>query len=114
MLCGLVMQLFVCQPKESTRSQTDSKIVAIIAKAHKWFAQLSSGKSESVQAIARQEKVTSSYVTRVIHLAFLAPDIVQGIIKGEHPVEHNIDRLIRMVPLFLNWDEQRKLLGMSN
>ncbi len=112
--CGMAMRLIVRQPGDVTRRQPDSKMVARIAKAHKWFAQLSSGQSDSIQAIAIQEKVTSSYVTRVIHLAFLAPDIVQGIIKGEHPVELNIDRLIRMVPLPLNWDDQRKLLGMNN
>jgi len=112
--CGMAVRLIVRAPGELTRRQSDPKLVARIAKAHKWFAQLSSGRCDSIQTIARQEKVTSSYVTRVVHLAFLAPDIVQRIVKGEHPVELNIDRLIRMVPLPTDWDVQRKLLGMNN
>jgi len=112
--CGMAVRLIVRAPGELTRRQPDPKLVARIAKAHTWFTQLRSGRSDSIQAIARQEKVTSSYVTRVVHLAFLAPDIVQRIMKGEHPVELNIDRLIRMVPLPTDWDAQRKLLGMNS
>jgi site-specific DNA recombinase len=112
--CGMAVRLIVLAPGESTRRQPDPKLVARIAKAHTWFAQLSSGRSDSIQSIAQQEKVTSSYVTRVVHLAFLAPDIVQRIMRGEQPVELNIDRLIRMVPLPTDWDTQRKLLGMNN
>jgi DNA-cytosine methyltransferase len=92
--CGMAVRLIVRAPGELTRRQSDPKLVARIAKAHKWFAQLSSGRCDSIRTIARQEKVTSSYVTRVVHLAFLAPDIVQRIVKGEHPVELNIQRLI--------------------
>ena len=112
--CGMAVRLIVRALGELTRRQPDSKLVGRIAKAHKWFAQLSSGHSDSIQAIARQEKVTSSYVTRVVHLAFLAPDIVQRIMRGDQPIELNIDRLIRLVPLPTDWDAQRKLLGMIN
>ena len=111
--CGMAVRLIVRAPRELTRRQPDPKLVARIAKAHTWFQQLSSGRSDSIQSIAKQEKVTSSYVTRVVHLAFLAPDIVQRIVKGDHPIELNIDRLIRMVPLPTDWDAQRKLLDMS-
>ena len=51
-------------------------------------------------------------MTRVIYLAFLAPDIVQAIVRGEQPVELTADRLIRMGPLPAGWSDQRVLLGM--
>jgi hypothetical protein len=35
--------------------------------------------------IAKEERVTSSYVTRVMYLAFLAPDIVERILRGDYP-----------------------------
>ncbi|MEN6584896.1 MAG: hypothetical protein ABFE02_02445 [Sulfuricella sp.] len=53
-------------------------------------------------------------MTRVTYLAFLAPDIVQRIVRGDHPLELNAERLLRMVPLPVDWDEQRVLLGMNN
>jgi len=85
-----------------------------VVKALDWFARLRSGRRDSVGVSAREEQVTSSYVTRVAHLAFLAPDIVQGILRGHHPPELNAERLIHIVPLPLTWDEQRALLAMTD
>ncbi len=91
----------------------DPKLVAVVAKAHAWFGRLRSGKTLSVQAIATEEKVDRSYARRVVYLAFLAPDIVQRILKGDHPPTLNATRLIRMTPLPLAWAEQRELLGLT-
>ncbi len=55
----------------------------------------------------------NSYVTRVICLAVLAPDIVQRIMRGDHSPDLGTDRLMRMVPLPLDWVEQRSLLGVA-
>ena len=49
----------------------------------------------------------------MVYLAFLAPDIVQRIVRGDHPMELTADRLIRMVPLPHGWEEQRVLLGLT-
>jgi len=87
--------------------------VALIAKAHDWFDRLSLGRSNGVGAISRDEQVTTSYVTRVIQLAFLAPDIVQRIVRGDHSPEFTADRLIRLVPLPIAWDAQRKLINLN-
>ena len=105
-MTGVVVDASVRRP--------DPKLVALLAKAHDWFARLSSGRYDSVRAIARQEHVGSNYVTRVIYLAFLAPDIVQRIVRGEHPKELNADRVIRMVPLPDAWADQRTLFGSSS
>lgn len=68
-----------------------------------------------MQAIAQQEQIrSSSYVTRVIYLAFMAPDIVQRIVRGEQPVELTADRLIRMGPLPDAWADRRAQLGMAD
>jgi site-specific DNA recombinase len=55
--------------------------------------------------------VTSSYVIRVLYLAFLAPDIALAVARGEHPVGLTAKQLLRSVPLSLDWDEQRKRVG---
>jgi hypothetical protein len=52
-------------------------------------------------------------VTRVIDLALLAPDVVARIMDGEHTPELTTDRLIRMVPLPGDWNEQRSVLGFG-
>jgi len=111
--CGMAVRLIVRAPGAQNRSP-DQKLVAVLAKAHDWLARLTSGRAESILAIAKQEKVGSSYVTRLVYLGCLAPDIVERILCGQHPPDLNADRLIRMVPLPLDWEEQRRLLGMSS
>jgi site-specific DNA recombinase len=111
--CGMAVRLIVKAPGHTSNRKPDATLIALLAKAHNWFAKLSSGECDGVKAIAKQKKVGSSYVTRVIHLAFLDPGIVQKILQGAHPPELSADRLIRMVPLPENWEEQRKLLGLN-
>lgn len=65
-------------------SQLDST-VALLAKAQDWLGRLTSGRSTSITAIAREAAVGPWYATRVMYLVLLAPDIVQRIMRGEHP-----------------------------
>lgn len=50
---------------------------------------------------------------RVTHLAMLAPDIVQGIVRGDRPPPLDTERLIRQVPLPMHWKKQRAVLGFD-
>ena len=111
---GHAVRLIVRAAGAAAPLEPDPKLVTVIAKAHEWFERLRSGKTLSVQAIATEEKVDRSYARRVIYLAFLAPDIVQRIMKGDHPPSLNATRLIRMTPLPMVWDEQRELLGLTS
>lgn len=110
--CGMAVRLIVRATGQSER-RPDPNLIGLIAKADDWFAKLSSGQRDSVAAIAQEEQVSSSYVSRLIQLAFLAPDIVHLIHRAEQPVELNARQLIRMVPLLLAWAEQRKVLGLT-
>jgi len=112
--CGMAVRMIVRAPGKAANRRPDSKLIALISKAHTWFEKLTSGRYDSIKAIAQDEKVTPSYVTHVIYLAFLDPGIVERILSGDHPLELSADRLIRMVPLPESWIEQRKLLGMNS
>ena len=57
--------------------------------------------------------MTGSYVSRVLRLAFLAPDIVEAILGGRHPVELTAERVLVHEDLPLNWREQRHRLGFD-
>ena len=110
--CGRTVRLIV-RVAGQTERRVDPTLIALIGKAHDWFERLTSGRCDGVMAIALEEAISNDYVSRVINLAFLAPDIMQRIHLGEQPPELNSEWLIRRVPLPLLWDEQRKLLGMS-
>ena len=94
--------------------RVDPKLLSMIAKAHDWFERLSSGRSSNVTDIAVAEKVSNAYVIRVLHLAFLAPDIVERLRSGNYPTDLSCSKLTSMVPLPLNWAGQRKLLGTAD
>ena len=67
----------------------------------------------SVRELARQENLNSSYVSRIIRLAFLAPEIVTAILKGRQPIELTAEKLVRNSRLPLCWAEQRQQLGFG-
>ncbi len=111
--CGLGVRLIVNGPDEDKAAGPNPRLVALLVKANRWFAQLKSGQSPSVLAIAQEHGQATKEVTRVIYLAFLAPDIVQRIIKGEQPMGLGVKRLLSAAPLPLDWQEQRSLLGFT-
>jgi hypothetical protein len=98
---------------DSTTTKRDDKLIGLIAKAHTWLVALGSGSFPTIGAIAEKEGFDAGDVSRLLPLAFLAPDIVEAILEGQQPVELTADRLKRMTPVPLAWSEQRKALGFE-
>jgi hypothetical protein len=65
---------------------------------------LESGEFATVAELAEREAIAPSYMTRVLRLTLLAPDIVETILHGSHPPELTIARLLE--PFGLHWHEQ--------
>jgi hypothetical protein len=73
---------------------------------------LETGQVKSISELARNLEVDSSYVTRILKLTTLAPDIVEAIINGEEPDGLSLARLIKSFPE--EWSEQRALFGFED
>ena len=110
---GMAVRLIVKSPGHAKPDAPDAKLIALLAKAYDWFGRLHSGRSISVSSLAAEEGVSPTWESRVIHLAFMAPDIVQRIARGEHPRKLTAVRLMRLLPLPEDWSEQRALLGFG-
>ena len=108
--CGHAVRLLIAG-SQTIRQAPDTRLIRQIAKAHDWFERLTSGKAKSIKDIAVAEGVTNSYVRKIIHRAFLAPDIVRAILNGTQPPDLNLESLKKFIPLPIDWNEQRKLLG---
>ena len=93
------------------RPRVDNTMVKALARAHRWKRMLESGDYASVAELAAAEKINSSYLSRVLRLTLLAPDIVQAILDGEPSEAITLDRLIKPFPV--EWEEQRACLGRS-
>ena len=79
-------------------------------RAHAIRARLLEEPSLTLKEIAAEEGISSSYVTRLLRLAFLAPDIVTAILNGRHPPQLTANRLMDDTRLPLDWTAQRELL----
>jgi hypothetical protein len=59
----------------------DAVVIKAIARGSVWFEQLTAGKSQSMAEIAVRENITDNYVSNLIHLAWLSPDLVGRILN---------------------------------
>jgi hypothetical protein len=87
-------------------------VIQALARAFSWVEILETGQVKSISELARNLEVDSSYVTRILKLTTLAPDIVEAIINGEEPDGLSLARLIQSFPE--EWSEQRTLLGFED
>jgi len=62
--------------------RTDSSLVKALARAFRWKRILESGEFATVAELAECERIAASYMTRVLRLTLLAPDIVEAILDG--------------------------------
>ena len=86
------------------------KLVDMILQTRRWFTNLSSGTRSSIGDIAKNSSYDRTYISRLITLAFLAPDIVERIVTGDHSPTLTPERLRKACPLPVRWDDQRALL----
>jgi len=96
------------------QAAADPGLLRIVARAHDFRERLMQDPDLTVPAIASQEQLTIGYLSRLLRLPSLAPDIVTAIINGKHPPELSAKRLTRLaLKLPTDWPEQRKLLGFQ-
>jgi hypothetical protein len=80
-------------------------LVKALARAWRWQKLLDKGVYASVTEIAEAEKISKSYVSRILRLALLAPDLVEAILGGWAVQRAMLEKLER--PLAAGWEEQR-------
>jgi hypothetical protein len=92
----------------SSKPQPDGTLVKALARAWRWQRQLDEGVYTSVRDIGDAENISKSYVSRILRLTLLAPDIVEGILAGTTNQGMVLEHLER--PLPASWEEQRGCL----
>ena len=90
------------------RRHVDSTLVKALARAFRWRRLLEDGIYATLEELAAAEKINPSYVSRVLRLTLLAPDIVEAILDGRQPVTLTLARLFKPFPI--EWDEQARML----
>ncbi len=108
---GVEMKLIIPGKQLEPASNQNNDLFKLVARAHTWFKDITSGKITNIQDIARRETIDLGDVSRILPLAFLAPDIVEAIAKNKQPEHLTAHRLKRIAKLPLDWQQQRALLG---
>jgi len=84
--------------------KTDSTLVKALARAFRWKRMLESGEFATIGDLANHEGIAPSYMTRVMRLTLLAPDIVEAILDGKQGPEMTLARALEPFPT--EWEAQ--------
>lgn len=86
------------------RARVDSALLKALARGFRWRKLLETGHFATIEEIAEAENINPSYVSRVLRMTLLAPDIVEAILAGRQPGGLTMARA--MQPLPLAWKRQ--------
>ena len=88
----------------SSKPQPDTTLLKALARAHRWRRMLEGGEYGTLAEMADAERISRSYVSRILRLTLLAPDIVERILDGR-PMA-GLPQLLR--PFSVEWERQRE------
>lgn len=100
--------LVILAPGAERLKQTS--LLQAIQKSRQWTDMLINGEAGNVTDLAEKLGHKPSYVTRILSLNNLAPDIVESILAGTEPDGMSIAKLTAQ-PIPEDWNEQRRLYG---
>lgn len=89
--------------------KTDNTLVKALARAFRWKRMLDSGEYATIAELAARETIAVSYLSRVLRLTQLSPDLVESILEGRQGTKVTLARL--MEPFPEPWTEQRNALA---
>jgi len=94
---------------DATETRGDPGLVKALARAFRWRRMLEKGQCATIDEVARLERISPSYVSRLLRLTLLAPGMVEGILDGECDLP--LPLVIQAIPA--QWGEQRWALATT-
>ena len=98
-------------PPGTNNRSPDYTLIKAVARAFRWRQIIENGDMGTIAELAEHEKISPSYLTRVMRLTLLAPDIIEAILDGNPPSVGMTELLDPMTPV---WAEQRVELGYES
>ena len=86
------------------RPRVDNAMVKALARAFRWRKMLDEGVHSTLEDLAKAKGIGKTYVSQVVRLTLLAPDIVKAILDGRQAAELQLDDLLEGFPL--EWARQ--------
>ena len=96
----------ILPPGAPAQRKIDNTMVKALARAFRWKRMLESGHFATIGDLASKEGIAPSYMTRVMRMTLLAPEIIEAIVEGRQGPEVTLAGLLE--PVALEWVAQRK------
>ena len=87
----------------------DLTLIKAVARAFRWRRMLETGRFGTIDELAAAEKNNTTYVSRLLRLTLLSPDIVEAILDGRQPEGITLPAL--MEPFPAEWARQPQRIG---
>ena len=81
------------------RPRVDNALVKALARAFRWQRMLDEGVCATIEELANREKITRGYMSRVLRLTLLAPEIVEAILDGLQAGGMRLEDLLEAFPI---------------
>ncbi|MEM0935215.1 MAG: hypothetical protein AAGJ91_04830 [Pseudomonadota bacterium] len=101
--CGGRKEMQLPQGAAQSR-RTDNTLVKALARAFRWKRMLETGDFVTIAELAEHEGIAPSYMTRVLRLSLLAPDIIEAILYATQGPELTLARVLEPFPI--DWTNQ--------
>ncbi len=82
------------------------RLIEAIHRARGWLDELLSGKAATVEAIATREGRSTRNISMMLNLAFLAPGVIESILRDDLPANLSASYIAQNLPL--DWEDQRR------
>jgi hypothetical protein len=89
------------------RPRVDNAMVEALARAFRWRKMLDEGVHGTLEDLGKAKRLAPSYVSGILRLTLLAPEIVEAILDGRQPAELQLDDLLAGFPI--GWGQQGRL-----
>ena len=76
-----------------------------LARSFRWRKLLETGSNGSIEELAAAEKISASYVSRILRMTLLAPDIVDAVLNGKYSPALTLSALMKPFPI--EWEDQQ-------
>ena len=88
----------VLPPAATALRNMDDTLVKALARAFRWKRMMDSGELATMHELAEREGIAPTYMSRVLRLTLLAPQIVELILEGHQRPEMTLARLLEPFP----------------
>ena len=105
---GGEMRLQLSPDAPGSQSRSDPSLLRAIARAHDWVDRMLRGDTANQRSIAAETGHDERYVSRILPLAFLSPDLIEAILEGKQLPCLSLDANLRSISM--DWSQQRTIL----